>query len=183
MAQAIDNAVSAELRGKWGWFVALGVLLLIFGFIAGGNVLLATLASVWWVGIMMIAAGVAELIHAFSFKGWGSTILSILAAVVYIIAGIFTFSNPVAAAGAMTLFLGVALVVTGIVRIVLGFQERGLAGWGWVVFSGVVTTLAGALIISGWPGNSVWILGLFLVVDLIVQGVSFVALGFALRRA
>lgn len=182
MAPLQDSALRAGLRDKWIWFVILGVLLLAFGVIAGGNVLFATLATVYWVGILMIAAGVLEVIHAFSFKGWGSTALSILAALVYAVAGWFAFANPAAAAGAMTLLLGIALVVTGVVRIVIGFQERPLAGWGWVVLSGLVTTLAGAIIISGWPANSVWILGIFLAVDLIVQGVSYIALGLALRR-
>lgn len=177
-----DSALRAGLRDNWGWFLGLGLLLLAFGLIAGANVLTATVATVYWVGLLMILAGVVELVHAFAFKGWGSSVLSILAALVYVIAGWFAFANPLAAAGALTLFLGIALVVTGIVRMVIGFQERPLTGWGWVMLSGAVTTLAGAIIISGWPANSVWILGLFLAIDLIVQGVSYIALSLALRR-
>lgn len=182
MARMNDSAVRAELRGHRGWFLALGLVMLAFGLIAGANMLMATVATVYWVGLLMILAGVIALIHAFSFKGWGSSLLSILAAAVYAIAGGFAFANPVAAAGAMTLFLGILLVIAGLVRIVIGIEERPLAGWGWVVLGGLVTTLAGGIVISGWPANSAWILGLFLAADLIVQGVSYIALSSALRR-
>lgn len=182
MTQMHDGALRSGLRDNWGWFLGLGLVLLVFGLIAAANILTATVATIYWVGLLMIAAGVVELVHAFSVKGWGSSLLSILAAVVYAVAGWFAFANPVAAAGAMTLFLGIALVVTGVVRLVIGFQERPLTGWGWVVLSGIVTTLAGAIIISGWPANSVWVLGLFLAVDLIMQGITYIALGLSFKR-
>lgn len=182
MAGTPNGALRATLRDNWGWFLALGIILLIFGLIAAGNILTATAATVYWIGLLMIAAGIVEIIHAFSVKGWGSSVLSILAALVYVVAGWFAFANPVAAAGMLTLFLGIALVVSGAIHVAIGVQERPLTGWGWVVLSGVVTILAGAIIISGWPANSVWILGLFLAVDLIVRGITYIAISFGLKR-
>ena len=60
----------APLHAKWGWIVALGVVYLIAGIIALAHVLSATVASVVVVGIMMMIAGVAEVINAFQVKGW-----------------------------------------------------------------------------------------------------------------
>ncbi|AEW19697.1 DUF308 domain-containing protein [Brucella abortus] len=57
-----------ELSSKWGWFVALGVALLILGGIAFGNLFLATVVSVYYVGLMMLIAGIIEIIHAFGVK-------------------------------------------------------------------------------------------------------------------
>ena len=54
-----------ELRSKWGWFVALGIVMLIVGVIALGNLLAATVASVYLVGIMMLIAGGFEIAHSF----------------------------------------------------------------------------------------------------------------------
>ena len=51
-----------------------------------------------------------------------------------------------------------------------------------MVAGGVITLLAGIVIAIGWPVNSLWILGMFLAIDLIFQGWSFVAFGLALRR-
>ncbi|RUV11409.1 HdeD family acid-resistance protein, partial [Mesorhizobium sp. M5C.F.Ca.IN.020.32.2.1] len=41
---------------------------------------------------------------------------------------------------------------------------------------------AGLVIAMGWPVNSVWVLGLFLAVDLIFQGWAFIAVGLALKK-
>ena len=78
---------TAPLRAKWGWIVALGVVYLLAGFIALGSVAMATVASVLVVGVMMIVAGVAEVVSAFQIKSWGKFLLWVLLGVLYIIAG------------------------------------------------------------------------------------------------
>ncbi len=50
---------TAPLRAGSGWIIALGVVYVIAGFIALGSVMMATVASVFVVGVMMIIAGVA----------------------------------------------------------------------------------------------------------------------------
>ena len=47
--------------------------------------------------------------------------------------------------------------------------------------AGVLTVLAGIVIAVGWPVNSVWVLGMFLAIDLMFQGWSYIAFGLALR--
>ena len=78
---------TAPLRAKSGWIVALGVVYLLAGFIALGSVVMATVASVLVVGVMMIIAGVAEVVSAFQIKSWGKFLLWVLLGVLYIIAG------------------------------------------------------------------------------------------------
>ena len=53
------------LRAKSGWIVALGAVYIIAGIVAIGSVVIATVATVFIVGIMMLIAGVAEVINAF----------------------------------------------------------------------------------------------------------------------
>src|SRR5690348_6053642 len=106
----------AALHGKWGWIVALGVVYLIAGFVALGSVVMATVASVLVVGVMMIVAGVAEVIGAFQMKSWGKFLIWVLLGVLYVIAGFLTFDNPVFAAVLLTLFLGASLIASGAVR-------------------------------------------------------------------
>jgi uncharacterized membrane protein HdeD (DUF308 family) len=181
------NALSASsdtapLRAKWGWIVALGVVYLVAGFIALGSVLTATVVSVFLVGIMMIIAGVAEVINAFEVRGWGKFLLWLLLGVLYIVAGFVTFENPLLAAAVLTLILGVALVASGIMRIILAFSVQREAPWIWVLLSGAVTLLLGALILARWPVSSLYILGLFLGIDLIFAGAGWVGLGLGLRQ-
>ena len=173
----------APLRAKWGWIVALGVVYVIAGFIALGSVVMATVASVLVVGVMMIVAGVAEVINAFQIKSWGKFVLWALLGVLYIVAGFLTFDNPLLAAVLLTLLLGASLVVSGIMRIVLAFSMKRETPWVWVAVSGMITLLLGLLILMRWPVSSLYILGLFLGIDLIMAGAGWIGLGFGLRRA
>src|ERR1700746_2063846 len=94
------------LRAKWGWIVALGVVYVIVGVIALGSVVLATAASVLLVGIMMVIAGVAEIINAFQIKTWGKFLLWLVLGALYVFAGFVAFSNPLLTAVVLTLLLG-----------------------------------------------------------------------------
>jgi uncharacterized membrane protein HdeD (DUF308 family) len=172
----------APLRAKWGWIVALGVVYIIAGFIALGSIVMATVASVLIVGVMMIVAGVAEVINAFQVKSWGKFLLWALLGVLYIVAGFVTFDNPLLAAVLLTLVLGASLVASGIMRIVLAFGMQSQTPWIWIALSGVITLLLGLLILARWPINSVYILGLFLGIDLIMAGAGWIGLGFGLHR-
>ena len=174
---------TAPLRAKWGWIVALGVVYLIAGFIALGSVAMATVASVFVVGVMMIVAGVAEVFSAFQIKSWGKFLLWVLLGLLYVVAGFVTFQNPLLAAVLLTLVLGASLVASGIMRIILAFSMKREAPWIWVALSGVITVLLGVLILARWPVSSLYILGLFLGIDLIMAGASWVGIGLGLRRA
>ncbi len=123
----------APLRAKCGWIVALGVVYLIAGLIALSSVALATVASVFVVGIMMLIAGVAEVINAFQFKSWGKFLLWIALGIMYVIAGVLTFRNPLLAAAVLTLFLGAVLVASGLMRLFLAFSMKEGSPWIWVV--------------------------------------------------
>ncbi len=174
---------TAPLRAKWGWIVALGVVYTVAGFIALGSVAMATVVSVFVVGVMMIVAGVAEVISAFQIKTWGKFLLWVLLGLLYVVAGFVTFQNPLLAAVLLTLILGASLVASGIMRIILAFSMKRETPWIWVALSGAVTLLLGVLILMRWPVSSVYILGLFLGIDLIMAGASWVGIGLGLRRA
>jgi uncharacterized membrane protein HdeD (DUF308 family) len=173
----------APLRAKSGWIVALGVVYLLAGLVALGSVVMATVVSVLIVGVMMIIAGVAEVFSAFQIKSWGKFLLWVLLGLLYIVAGFVTFENPLLAAALLTLVLGASLVASGIVRIVLGFSMKRETPWIWVVLSGVITLLLGGLILAHWPVSSLFILGLFLGIDLVMAGAGWIGLGLGLRRA
>jgi uncharacterized membrane protein HdeD (DUF308 family) len=87
-------SVTAELRSRWGWFVALGIVLLVLGFLAFGNLVIATVASVLYVGALMAVGAVAQIIHAFRVKRWGGFFFWLLSGLLYGAAGILAFLNP-----------------------------------------------------------------------------------------
>ncbi len=170
------------LRAKSGWIAALGVLYVIAGIIALGSVVLATAASVFVVGIMMVIAGAAEVINAFQIRNWGSFFLMLLLGVLFIVAGVVTIQNPLLAAKVLTLVLGASLAASGIVRMIMAFSMREGTPWIWVALSGVITLLLGLIILAHWPFSSLYTLGIFLGVDLLVVGLGWIAAGLGLRR-
>src|SRR5436190_19528180 len=89
---ALREGVMA-LHAKWGWIVALGVIFMFAGVIALGSVVMATTTAVFVIGIMMIMAGVAEIIAAFSVKGWGKFIFWMLLGALYVAAGVICFNR------------------------------------------------------------------------------------------
>ena len=127
--------------------------------------------------------GVAEIIAAFSVKTWGKFLLWMLLGVLYVAAGMIAIMNPLLAAAYLTLMLGFALVFGGVLRIFLAFQMKSAGGpWGWVVLSGLITLLLGAMIIAQWPASSLFVLGVFLGIDLIFIGAGWITMGLALKK-
>lgn len=179
----LGGATNLEpLRAKSGWIVALGVIYAIAGIVALGSMMLATVASVFLVGIMMLIAGVAEAINAFQVKTWGKFLLWLALGCLYVIAGLVTLRNPLLAAAVLTLLLGIALTASGIMRMLLSLSMMEGTPWIWVLLSGGVTLLIGLVILAHWPVSSLYILGLFLGVDLVIAGASWIGLGLGLRR-
>lgn len=54
--------------------------------------------------------------------------------------------------------------------------------WIWVLLSGVITVLLGLVILAHWPVASLYVLGLFLGIDLVFAGVGWIGVGLGLRR-
>jgi uncharacterized membrane protein HdeD (DUF308 family) len=177
-----ETTALEPLRAKSGWIVALGVVYVIAGIVALGSVVMATVVSVFVVGIMMVIAGVAEIVNAFQIKTWGRFLLWLLLGALYVVAGFLTFENPFLVAAILTLFLGVALIVSGIMRIILAFSMQAAMPWVLVLVSGVITLLLGLIIVAHWPVASLYVLGIFLGVDLVLAGASWIGIGLGLRR-
>ena len=171
------------LRAKWGWIVALGFVFLLAGIVALGSVVAATASAVMIVGIMMIMGGAAEIVAAFGVKEWGKFLLWLLLGVLYVAAGIIAIVHPLQAATILTLMLGFALVLGGVMRGFLAYQMREAGKpWGWVAFSGAVSILLGVMIVAQWPASSLFVLGLFLGIDLIFIGSGWITMGLALKK-
>jgi uncharacterized membrane protein HdeD (DUF308 family) len=175
--------VLGDLKKNWGWFLALGILLVIFGFIGLGMMLALTLASVIFLGVLLLIAAVAQIINAFKGKGWKSIAWHILSAILYGIAGVVIIIDPLVASVVFTLVLGFIILLVGITRIVMAFHVRAAKGWGWPVASGIISVLLGIMIIAQWPFSGLWVIGLFVAIEMIMSGWSYIFLALAARRA
>lgn len=169
------------LHRKWGWFVALGVGLLTGGVIAGLNLYVSTLVSVFYIAASMLIGGVMQVFHAFTTHGWRNRIVYLLAGLLYALASAIAVFNPLLSAVSVSLVVGVLLIATGAVRIATGIQASRHHGWGWMVASGVVTVIVGGAVVAAWPAIGLSLLGAILTFDLLFQGYAFIAFGLSMR--
>lgn len=177
------SSMLSILRAHWGWFVGIGIALVVLGSIALVHVMAATLVSVIFIGTLMLIGAVGQLFQAWRMKNWGGFIVLSISGFLYGAAGILAIMNPPVGAALLTLLLGATLIGAGIFRLWLWFRNRSQQGWGWMCFSGLITLATGILIAIGWPANSLWVLGLLLGIDLLFQGWSLLFAGIALRRS
>jgi uncharacterized membrane protein HdeD (DUF308 family) len=76
--------------------------------------------------------------------------------------------------------LACSLIVSGIFRIVGSLMSR-FPHWGWIFFGGVVDLLLGILIWRHWPATSLWVIGLFVGIDVIFNGWTWILLALRLK--
>lgn len=170
------------LRAKWGRFVAAGALMVLFGVVALGNLLAATVAVVFMTGIMLLIGGAVQIAQSFGARGWGKVLYWFASGLIYAIAGVIALARPMVAADVFTLMFGITVIIVGGFRIIAALDAKGAAGWLWVLAGGIVTTLFGLLITAQWPQNTDWLIGLVLAVDLLSQGFTWIFFGLAIRK-
>jgi uncharacterized membrane protein HdeD (DUF308 family) len=178
-----QKAIFGELKKNWGWLLAFGILSIVLGTIGLGMRYALTEASVVFFGILLVVGGVFQLFDAFKCKGWKSTLWHVLIALLYLGAGIIMISQPFKAAATLTLILSWILIAIGVSRIVMSFQLKPASGWYWPLVSGVVSIVLGAMILSQWPMSGLWVIGLFVAIELIFNGWSYVFVALAARKA
>lgn len=167
-------------RHRWGWYLALGIGLVILGVIALLLTPAATLATVLVLGWLLVISGIIECVHAFQMRRWGGVFLHLVGGILGVLVGLLVVTHPVAGALAWTLLFASFFTVIGIFRIVAAAKLK-FPLWGWAVFDGVVTTLLGLALWVSWPWSGLWFLGVALGVSLILRGWSYIMLSIAAR--
>lgn len=170
---------AAETRAG-GWLVGIGAALTLLGIVASANLFLASIAVITIVAAAMLVGGVLMLLHALRMAGWGWTIMWAICAILYLLAAAGVFYDPLYAVRMLTFWLVPLFASSGLIRSIGALFVRG-HGWGWIAISGLFSIALAVLIARGWPANSLWILGLLLSVDLLIQGTMMMMVGFTLR--
>jgi uncharacterized membrane protein HdeD (DUF308 family) len=173
-----------ELRGlrkDWGWLMALGIGLVLVGFAAITVPLLATIGVVTVLGILMLAAGAAQIVSAFSCNRWSGVLLHVLIGILYVVFGFLVLENPIAGAAGITLLMAAMFLVAGVFRIVFAVQER-FPGWGWTLLNGAVTLLLGIIIWRNLAEATLVIVGLLVGIEFLFNGAAWIMLAIAIRR-
>src|SRR4051812_27257373 len=100
-------------RKYWGRFFAMGVLMIVLGFLAIGYAGWATEFTVILLGFLLAVGGVLQVISSSFTKQWTGFSHSMLMGLFYTIAGLFCIFKPVQSAEGLTLLIAALLLIGG----------------------------------------------------------------------
>jgi uncharacterized membrane protein HdeD (DUF308 family) len=176
------NASLRAVQKEWGWFLVLGLSLIILGVLAIIYEEIATLASIAALGIFLVIGGLMQLAAGFFARGAGHVVLYLLFGALEVLVGLVLFAHPAAGALIVTLWLAVYLIFSGLFRVIYTLWAQ-MPNSGWAVFAGLLAIALGVLLWMQWPSSAVWFLGFAVGINFIFAGVAWTALALRLRSA
>lgn len=177
MYGATHGSEAEVIRQKWGWFLALGIVLAILGVLAMIFTVATTVVSVILLGVLILIGGVAVFASAFVAGSIGGGLLRAAGGILLVLSGVYLMFNPAKGAIALTLVMAWFFIITGVVQIVASLVEH-YDGWGWTLAAGIVTLLLGILLSASWPVSGVFAIGLFIGIELLLSGFSWIIVAF-----
>jgi uncharacterized membrane protein HdeD (DUF308 family) len=169
-----------ELHRHWALFLSVGVALMALGIVATLTAGLSTIVAVDFFGWILVIAGAGVTLHAFWAKRWSGFFLQLFSGLLYLVAGWMLATHGELSAIALTLVIAISFVVQGAFRIGAALSTR-IDGWDGLLVSGIITLLLGLMIWNEWPLSGVWVIGLFVGIDMFFYGGWFVSLALAVR--
>ena len=169
-------------RTHWGWFVTLGILMILLGAFAWYDIIGLTLTGTIFIGAALLVGGVFQVVHAFIDRSWGGFLLQVLAGILYCIGGLLIMREPVDGSFVITLGLAIVMIVAGCFRMVLAIRHWHLAGAGLLLLGGLVSIGVGIALYITLPWSGLWVLGTLIAIELIIHGAAWLEFGLGLRR-
>lgn len=179
----ISPSISPALHSKMWWVLWInGILLILGGVVLVTVPLLAAFAWLYIFGIMLALAGVFGLFGAFFGLSHGiHSVTAFVGPILAMILGVLFVDAPQQSAMTITEFAGALAIFGGAALIATAFGLRGHDGWIGVLGNGVLTTIAGILIVM-WPDAALFVFAIFFGVQLIFSGFRMCAIGSRIRR-
>jgi uncharacterized membrane protein HdeD (DUF308 family) len=178
----VPAPVLGELIHNWGWLLAQGILLVVLGTIGLGLTFWLTLATVFIFGVLLLIGGGVQIFQAFKCRGWQSVLWHVLIAILYVLAGLLIMGEPLLASTFFTLLLAGALMGIGLVRLIMAFQFRGFKNWFWPLIGGFAAIILGFMILARWPVSGLWVIGLFVAIEMIFSGWTYIIIALGARE-
>ena len=178
----INDEVFGELKKNWAWMLSLGIVMVILGVIGLGMTVLFNEIVVMYFGFLLLFGSGVQLMQAFRAEAWKGRVWHVLIALVYIVGGIIAITEPVIAGMTLALLIAWTLIVIGVLRLVMALQMRGAAGWLWTLLGGVLSVVLGVMIINEWPQSGLWVIGLFVAIEILFAGWSQIMIALAAKN-
>jgi len=170
-----------HLRASWCWFLLLGILLVICGTVAIIFPAITSFAAITVLGAILLVGGIATIISAFWAGKWSGMLVQLLVGMLYVAGGFVVTNHPVISILIMTVYTAVAFMVLGAFRAISAMLVR-FPMWGWALLNGAITFLAGLIIFRNLPLDALWVIGLLVGVEMLLNGWTWIVISTTLRR-
>ncbi|MDK3016679.1 HdeD family acid-resistance protein [Pseudodonghicola flavimaris] len=167
----------------WTKWLLLGLLSLVFGVIALGNTVAASLAVTTITGVLFLIAGVAQTVAGLSGMVIGNRLVAVLMGLLMAFLGFSFLSNPLEGAISLAMLVLILLAAGGILRLSFAWMMRQTAYFWPMLLSGALTIILAAYIGTNFAAISVQLLGLLLGIELLFNGAGLIALALFIRSA
>ena len=148
-----------------------------------GSPMLFSFVIARFLGLFALVSGIISLVLAIVGKHKGHRLMEALSGLIRIPAGIVLLNCLHSSVAVVALIFAIFLVAEGVSTSVTAIRMQGTPGWGWMLFSGLVSVILGIMVYRRWPSDSAAILGLFFGISLLFNGASLLALGLSARQA
>lgn len=170
-----------ETQGT-GWLTLMGILLVVFGIIAIAMPAVAGKGVVIAIGIVLLIAGITEIISGLRSEGLAGKLPPLILGLLAVLCGLGLLNHTWLGMKIITLLLIAYFVTEGIWKIIASFNYRPAAGWLAVFASGILSLILGVIIWRQMPEASLWAIGILMGINLIMTGMSMVAVAATVRR-
>ncbi len=135
-------------------------------------------------GAYLLISGIAQVIFAFTLHvSAGARFLLFLSGAASVVLAVLAFRHfgQGFAILLLAIWIAVGFIFRGVATTAMGFSDSGLPGRGWAIFFGVITILAGIVVLA-WPFDSIAILTLVVGIWLVVIGLFEIVEAFMIRK-
>jgi len=184
-AESVGAAAARTVRDHWQLFLLEGIALIVLGLLALAAPAFASLAATIFFGWLLLISGLIGLIATIRARHAPGFVWSLLSALLAIGAGVLLLGAPLQGTLSLTGIVIAFLLVEGIVSIIYAFEHRSSQSgrWGWMLASGVLDLILGAILLSGLPGTAFWALGVLIGINMVFGGTSLIAMALHARPA
>ncbi|MDR3448945.1 MAG: DUF308 domain-containing protein [Alphaproteobacteria bacterium] len=171
--EALGARIRQELQAHRGKYILQGTLFVIAGILAGAFPAATALNVELIVGAALLLTGAFQLILTLRAKmHWWS----LASACLSIVMGVIMLWQPLPILLAFVTLLAIFMTAEGFMELMLAIQFHPARGWGWMLFSGIVTLALAAILWIGFPTLDVLYLGCMISINLVFYGLSLLML-------
>jgi len=178
--ETIQQRVEHTISEHKNWYIFQSIVFMIAGILA---IFLPSVTAVGFellIGALLLVSGGVQMIASFRSRVHWWALISGAASVAV---GLLMLFNPMAGTIALATVLAIFLAIEGVTEVFLAFQFKPAKNWGWLLFSGAITLLLSVLLFAGWPGATVFFLGIIIGINLLLYGIALFALTRQVKRA